>query len=72
MNITKLEPVLGNASVAYSRTADLEMDAREAFKRLNSRDRTSMNLDQKAQTLSQDLCEVWRIILFEREIPALL
>lgn len=60
VDLHKPEPVLSGASVAYSESANVRREAGAAFKTLNTRNWKAMNVDERAETLSKDLAEVWR------------
>ena len=60
VDLFKPEPVLSGASVTYSEPKQIRQDAQAAFRTLNGRDWSAMNLGERAQTLSKDLAEVWR------------
>ena len=61
VNMHKPEPVLSGASVAYSETSKMRQEASAAFKALNARNWQTMDIDERAKTLSKDLAEVWRV-----------
>lgn len=64
VSVFKSEEVLSGASAAYSDPNAIVKDAGAALRTLNSRPWTTMALDEKAATLSQDVSELWRVHAF--------
>ena len=61
VNLYKPEPVLSGASVDYSAHQNIRSEASAALQTIKARDWLGMNLEERAQTLSQDVKELWRV-----------
>ena len=61
VNFYKSEPVLSGASVDYSAYQNIHSEASAALDSLRARDWPGMSLEERAQTLSQDVAELWRV-----------
>lgn len=60
IDIEKAEPVLGNISVEYAKFQNIEPEASSILSNMNAVDWNKMQLNDKAQTLSKFMAQLWK------------
>lgn len=60
----KAEALLGYMSIDYAEPENIEKQAEEILKKMNSRDWLSMSLDEQAEKLAQDTADLWKVHCF--------
>lgn len=64
INIEKSEPVLGGISIEYSDFQDIKIMASSVLSKMEEVDWEKFSLDEKAESLSKYLAELWKVHIF--------
>jgi len=59
--IEKQEAVIGHMSIAYAKPNNIETEAIEVLKKMNSMNWNGLSLDEQAESLSENMASLWKV-----------